>query len=954
MTGSQKVRGSSPLCSTSKRLISVNLFFIKTGFIKKFIDLENWELYEINRDRDKQCVIGANVKGKPMGKRIVIIDGNSLINRAYYAMQRPMITKEGVYTQGIYGFITMLTKIQGDYEPDYITVAWDRKAPTFRHEEYKEYKAGRKKMPSELAMEIPIMKEILEAMNIENLEIDGFEADDIIGTVARIGEEEGYEPFIITGDKDALQLATDKTHILITRKGISEFDLYDREKMIERYQLTPEQFIDLKGLMGDQSDNIPGIPGVGEKTGVKLLTQFGSVADMLSNTDKIENEKLRTKVEDNAQLAAMSRRLAEINRFVPLDINIKKLAAKPPNYKTLIDIYTKLEFNSFLKRLHVEDMPEIFEDEGTDKKDYTISIISKTEELKPLKELESGSNIILKIFSDNNHVQPPQIFGAAVLVYDKYYYVNINSDQMRAEFLSTIKDKHLKISGHELIKDFYVLMSSGVTEMFAEFDTAIAQYVIDPTKSNYSIKTLTFENLHYEIQEEDKFLEESGQLDLLNDNIQKYADYGLEWCISVERLTAIQREKLEKNSLTEVFYQVELPLIEVLASMETEGFTVDKRTLEEFGMVLKEEITKLETLIYDMTGAEFNINSPMQLGEILFDKLKLPSGKKTKRGYSTNADTLEKIREKHPVVDMVLKYRTLTKLNSTYVEGLKPLIGRDGKIHAHFQQTVTATGRISCTEPNLQNIPIRQELGRQLRKAFVATGENFTLMGADYSQIELRIMAHLSGDINLINAFNRGDDIHRDTASRVFELDYDKVTSLDRSRAKAVNFGVIYGMSGFGLSEELKIARREAEEYIKEYFEKHSAVKHYLDAQIASCKDKGFTETIMGRKRYVHEINSSNYMVRQLGERLAMNSPIQGSAADIIKIAMIKVYNELKNRGLKSKLILQVHDELIINTAYDEITEVEKLLMENMESAMKLSVKLECDLNQGSTWYELK
>lgn len=889
-----------------------------------------------------------------MGKRIVIIDGNSLINRAYYAMQRPMITKEGIYTQGIYGFINMLTKIQDDYVPDYITVAWDRKAPTFRHEEYKEYKAGRKKMPPELAMEIPLMKDILTAMNIENLEIDGFEADDIIGTVARIAEEDGLEPLIITGDKDALQLATDVTHVLITKKGISEFDLYDREKMIERYQLTPEQFIDLKGLMGDQSDNIPGIPGVGEKTGIKLLTQFGSVANLLANTDQISNVKLRAKVEENAQLAAMSRRLATINQYVPLDIEMEKYKVAQPDYNALINLYVKLEFNSFLKRLHIEDNPEMSMDFDDSDVEYSKTEIVALEGLEFLNELNAETPVIIKVFSDNNHIEEPAIFGVAFLIDDKYYYVNFDAADILNELIVLLNEKKLKLIGHDLIKDYYALMYKGFTCPITEFDTAIAQYVIDPTKSNYNMKTLAFENLHYELKDEKEFMEESGQIDLLGGSTSKYIDYGFDWCIAVKRLMQQQKKSLAENQLERVFEQVELPLIEVLASMEVEGFHVDKRTLETFGTILKEEIIKLEKGIYSLAGTEFNINSPAQLGEILFEKLELPAGKKTKRGYSTSADVLEKIRDKHPIVDMVLQYRTLSKLNSTYVEGLKPLIGKDGKIRAHLQQTVTATGRISCTEPNLQNIPIRQDLGRQLRKAFVPGCENCTLVGADYSQIELRILAHLSGDENLIEAFNNGDDIHRNTAARVFNLDYDAVTPLDRSRAKAVNFGVIYGMSGFGLSEELQITRKEAEKYIKDYFDKHTAVKNYMDEQVANCKANGYSETIMGRKRYIHEINSSAYMTRQFGERLAMNSPIQGSAADIIKIAMIKVYRELKEKNYQSKLILQVHDELIIKTVKSELDEIEELLVRNMENAMELKVKLESDLNQGDTWYDLK
>ncbi|MCI5721650.1 MAG: DNA polymerase I [Firmicutes bacterium] len=888
-----------------------------------------------------------------MSDRIVIIDGNSLINRAYYAMQRPMITKEGVYTQGIYGFINMLTKIQDDYSPDYIAVAWDRKAPTFRHEEYKNYKAGRKKMPMELAMELPIMKDILTAMNISNLEIDGFEADDIIGTVARIAEEEGIEPLIITGDKDALQLATDKTHILITRKGISEFDLYDREKMIERYQLTPQQFIDLKGLMGDQSDNIPGIPGVGEKTGIKLLTQFGSVANLLANTDQISNAKLRQKVEDNAQLAAMSRRLAEINRFVPLDINIEDFRVSAPDYQALIDIYVKLEFNSFLKKLNPADIQDALGVTEEKEIDYTEFVIDSVESLSALSAIEKGSPAVIKTFSDGNHVQDPVLTGMAILSGQDYYYISVSDAEMERKLVEILDERKLSYIGHDLIKDYYVLMRKGQTEFTTLYDTAVAGYVLDPTKPRYDLKLLAFEIMHCEFQDENEFMEDNCQMDLLGGTEKKYREFGLEYCKTVSKIKKLQEEKINDNELDCVFNEVELPLIEVLASMEAEGFDVDENVLSGLGKMLKAEIDSLEDGIFALAGKEFNINSPQQLGNVLFEDLGLPSGKKTKRGYSTGADVLEKLRDKHPIIDMVLQYRTLTKLNSTYVEGLKPLIGRDHRIRAHFQQTVTAPGRISCTEPNLQNIPVKQELGRQLRKAFVC-GENEILVGADYSQIELRVLAHLSGDENLIDAFNKGDDIHRNTASRVFNIPYDEVTPLDRSRAKAVNFGVIYGMSGFGLSENLHITRKEAEKYIADYFHKHDAVKRFMDAEVAFCKENGYTKTIMGRKRYIHEINSSNYMTRNLGERLAMNSPIQGSAADIIKIAMIRVYRELKEKNYRSKLILQVHDELIIKADRDEKERIEELLIRNMEEAMQLKVKLESDLNTGETWYELK
>lgn len=885
-----------------------------------------------------------------MSDRIVIIDGNSLINRAYYAMQRPMITKEGIYTQGIYGFLNMLGKILDDYGPDYMAVAWDRKSPTFRHEQYSDYKAGRKKMPPELAMEIPIMKEILEAMNIENLEIDGFEADDIIGTVARIGEEEGLEPLIITGDKDALQLATDVTHVLITRRGISEFDLYDRDKMIERYELTPEQFIDLKGLMGDQSDNIPGIPGVGEKTGIKLLKEFGSVAELLANTDKISNARLKAKVEDNAQLAAMSRKLAEINTHVPLDIDIKKFIMEEPDYSRLVELYTKLEFNSFLKRLKTDGIDISGEEEG-EVTEYSRITIASSEDMQKLYDaVPEGSGVVIRVFSDNNHVEKPDIVGMTMVYGSSCYYICTGDSGDIIDFLNK---KQLKFSGHDLIRDYYSLLSNGLEDVVTVFDTAICQYVLDPSKSNYELKTLALEELHCDIISEKEFLENSGQTDLLGRSDAAFEEYGYQWCSICARLLKIQKKQLRDQELENVCCDVEFPLIGVLAAMEVSGVLVDKDTLKDIGVELEAEISTLEKEIYDLCGEVFNINSPAQLGEILFDKLGLTAGKKTKRGYSTSADILEKIKGENPVVEKILLYRTFTKLNSTYVLGLGQLIGPDGRIHAHFQQTVAATGRLSCTEPNLQNIPVRYEMGKQLRKAFVAE-EGSTLIGADYSQIELRIMAHLSGDENLISAFNSGEDIHRKTAARVFDIDYDKVTSLDRSRAKAVNFGVIYGMSGFGLSEELHISRREAENYISEYFEKHQAVKAYLDSQVEFCKANGYSRTIIGRRRFIHEINSSNYMTRQFGERLAMNSPIQGSAADIIKIAMNNVFREMKEKNMKSRLVLQIHDELIISAVDSEADAVRELLVRNMENAMQLKVELICDLNSGKTWYDLK
>lgn len=886
-----------------------------------------------------------------MNGKFVIIDGNSLMNRAYYAMQRPMITRDGVYTQGIFGFLNMLTKIMHEQDPEYIAVAWDRKTPTFRHLEYKEYKAGRRKMPPELAMEFPIIKDILSAMNITQLEIDGFEADDIIGTLAKESEENGLQPLIITGDKDALQLASDKTHVLITRKGITDFDLYDRENMLERYELTPEQFIDLKGLMGDQSDNIPGIPGVGEKTGIKLLKEFGSVAELLARTDEIKPEKLKQKVEDNAELAAMSRRLATIITNVPIEYDIDDLRVREPDVDKLIDIYSKLELNSFLKRLNVSSDAKEISGVKDDRESIRKTVISDGD-LSSVY-IPDGSLVYIHVFGNDDHVEDPLIDGYALLYENRYYYIVSGSSDVDSRVIQFISDKKLRLCGHSLSADAYMLIKHGLDTFDAAYDSEIAEYMIDPSKSSYDIKVLALEKLRFEIMSDKEFAKEAGQIDLLGENNGRFADRGLDLLWVSRELAEAQKPVLDEHGLTDIYENLELPLVEVLAAMEAEGVFADKSMLTEIGQEFAEEIAKLEKAIYELCGEEFNINSPKQLGEILFEKLGLPAGKKTKSGYSTSADILEKLADKNPVVSLILQYRTLTKLNSTYVEGLKPLIGKDGKVHCHYQQTVAATGRLSCTEPNLQNIPVRQPLGRTIRKAFVA-GEGNVFVGADYSQIELRLMAHLSGDENLIDAFNNEEDIHRKTASRVFNIPYDQVTKEDRSRAKAVNFGIIYGMSGFGLAQDIHVSRKQAEEYINEYFEKHPKVKAYLDDSVKSAKDKHYSETLLGRRRYINEISSPNYMVRQLGERLAMNSPIQGSAADIIKIAMRDVYREMKERGLKSKLVLQIHDELIIETAEDEKEVVEELLKRNMENAMTLKVKLTCDMNSAYNWYDLK
>ena len=684
-----------------------------------------------------------------MSERIVIIDGNSLINRAYYAMQKPMITKDGIYTQGIFGFINMLNKIIGDYEPVYLTVAFDLKAPTFRHLEYDAYKAGRKPMPPELVMQMPLLKEVLAAMRIKTLELEGYEADDIIGTAARLAEEADIEPLIITGDKDALQLATDKTKILITKKGISEFALFDSDKMVEHYGLTPAQFIDLKGLMGDSSDNIPGIPGIGEKTGIALLKQFDSVENLLARADEITKPALRKKVEENAQLAVLSKRLATINRFVPIELDFEKMRVGEPDNDKLIALYQKLEFNSFLKKLSKKEIPqETFDFAPGEVKQLRLRNEAELAELDALRQKE----VFLKTFGDSSHVRKPQMDGIFLRSGDVVYYLDCRAipAEICARKLNTLQ---LRLWGHDIKDDLYSLMRYEYQDFEVSFDTAIAAYVLDVSKNRYDLKSLAFEQLHLALKSPEEYFGENSQLDMFGTADTQNLEYGIITSEIAAKLRAAQEVKMREEDLERVFCEAELPLIEVLAGMEAEGIRADNAFLDKIGQELQAQADKLEEEIYAYAGCRFNIKSPYQLGDVLFETLKLPAGKKGKRGYSTSADILEKIRDQHPIVEAVLQYRNLTKLNSTYVEGMKPLIGEDGKIRAHFQQTVTATGRISCTEPNLQNIPIRQETGRSLRKAFSASDAEHILVGADYSQIELRILAHLSQDPGLLEAF---------------------------------------------------------------------------------------------------------------------------------------------------------------------------------------------------------
>jgi DNA polymerase-1 len=865
-------------------------------------------------------------------ERLVIIDGNSLLFRAYFAM-RPMVTKAGVYTNGIYGFINMLNKIKSDYEPDMIAVAFDVKEKTFRHEMYDGYKAGRAKTPVELLSQIPKLHEVLEAMNITVLELAGYEADDILGTLSARAEKSGIETYIITGDRDALQLVDNNTRVVINKKGMTEFELYDRDAMQERYGLTPKQFIDLKALMGDSSDNIPGVAGIGEKKGIALLEQYGTLESVLDHADEIKG-KMGETLRSSKDVAMMSKELATIYREVPLDVDFNDLRDMQPDLNKLIDVYKDLEFNSFITRL---GKTEEIEDDSSGRIIEDLSSVKDVDFNELLTSSGTGTELLIKAISSNDHVNDPELTGIAVYAPDKGLYSFKPLTLFDAEAaIMTLSEAAPAVSGCDLKSSLYPLMKYGFSGFTVSHDAEIAEYLIDPNRSKYDIRKMATKYLGF-IWDED--YEDQTKLELYITGL----------------VNTKQAERLKSEGLTDLFENCEIPLIETITSMEIDGIKVDRDILIQTGKELDASIADLTGKIYELAGTEFNINSPKQLGKVLFEDMMLPYPANKKSGsYSTSADILDKLAEEHEIVALVLDFRKKSKLKSTYIDGLLALIGPDGKIHPHFNQTVAATGRLSCTEPNLQNIPIRDDYGRGIRKAFVTSAPGNVFVGADYSQIELRIMASLSGDEGLIESFNKGEDIHRSTAARVFGIPMDEVTPLDRTKAKAVNFGVIYGMSGFGLSENLSVTRKEAQKYIDDYFEKHKAVKDFLDEQVRTGEEKKEVRTLFGRLRQIPEFSSGKYMERQLAARLAMNTPIQGTAADIIKIAMNKVYAELKDRGMRSRLILQIHDELIIEAVPDEKDAVIELLDRNMRSAAELKVELITDIHSGTTWYDLK
>lgn len=886
-------------------------------------------------------------------KTLMIIDGNSLIHRAFYAL--PLLTtKDGIYTNGVYGFLTMLYKIKENYNIDYIGVAFDKKGPTFRHEAFELYKGTRQSTPNELTLQFPIIKEILSIMNIAQLELDGYEADDIAGTLSKFGEENGLEIILVTGDRDYLQLASDKTKVLITKKGITDLVEYDENKFIEEYGITPQQFIDLKGLMGDKSDNIPGVPGIGEKTGVKLLKEFGTIENLYDNIDKVGSKKIKETLMENKQSAFLSKKLAEIIRNAPLDISLKELEVKEPDYEKLIDIYKKLEFNSLLAKI---DFTAAEKADGLDM-DLEYEIIEGNNYSKIIDEVFRTGYMYFKFLFEDYHYIKSNILGVGIRIKDNTYYIDFSQNDINKfceDFRGSFESEKIKKSGHDLKMDIYALLTLGIDIRNISFDSMIGQYLINPAQSNYSINELGKEYINYSGIDEKELLGKGKNKKTFKDlSIDTRAKFLASLLYIVNKVEEPIKNLIDEQNMTKLYYDVELPLAQVLADMEFNGFKVDLNVLYQLKEEYEKQIAKLTSDIYSLAGEEFNINSPKQLGEVLFDKLNLPVIKKTKTGYSTDVEVLEKLIGHHEIIEKILKYRKLVKLMSTYIDGLIEVVDKKtSKIHSTFNQTVTNTGRISSTEPNLQNIPVKTEEGREIRKAFISE-DGYVLVDGDYSQIELRVLAHISKDPKLIEAFYSDEDIHTKTASEVFNVPKEEVTPLLRSRAKAVNFGIIYGISDYGLSKDLNISRKEAKTYIDSYLNNYEMVKKYMRDIVEKGKNDGYVETIMNRRRYVPELKSKNFSVRGFGERVAMNTPIQGSAADIIKIAMVNVYNELKRRNLKSKLILQVHDELIIQAHKEEADMVVDLVKYIMENSVKLSVPLKVDIKVGDSWYESK
>ena len=885
-----------------------------------------------------------------MREKLVLIDGHSILNRAFYGIP-DLSNAEGLHTNAIYGFLNIMFKIIEEENPSFLAVAFDLKAPTFRHKIYPEYKGTRKGMPDELHEQVPIMKEVLQAMGILIMEKEGLEADDILGTFAKKAQGQGLEIALVSGDRDLLQIADENIKIRIpkTKSGKTEVEDYYAKDVLETMQVTPTQFIELKALMGDTSDNIPGVPKIGPKTATDLMVAYGSLENIYAHLDEISKKSVRETLREHRDLADLSKILAtiEINADIPYTLEQAKYTN--PFTKDAYLLFKKLEFKNLLNKFEKDAV-----NENNEKDNFKlVTDFSQVEDIFNLAK--SKEYISFYTLEDNNKKKSgeKEFVGLSLcLSKEEVYIIPVEGFLTKRYLCSKLKElaQCVKLISFDIKQQYsYLEAASGR----GYFDVLIGAYLCNPLKNDYSIVDIASEYLGLMISDRNQLLEKNSIKQALEEKTDKFIEYaGFISYVSYMAMPEI-KNRLEKEGMLSLFEEIEMPLSFVLYRMEREGVKVEKEALKEYGDALLVRIEKLENAVYEQAGEKFNLNSPKQLGEILFGKLQLPGGKKTKTGYSTAADVLEKLAPDYPMIADILEYRTLAKLKSTYADGLGTCIEEDGKIHTTFNQTITATGRISSTEPNLQNIPMRMELGRQIRKVFVPK-EDYVFVDADYSQIELRLLAHMSEDERLIDAYKQDSDIHRITASNVFHIPMEEVTDLQRRNAKAVNFGIVYGISSFGLSQDLSISRKEAAQYIDKYFETYPGVKVYLDRLVSEGKEQGYVTTLFGRKRPIPELSSSNFMQRSFGERVAMNSPLQGTAADIMKIAMIRVFERMEKEQLKSKMILQVHDEILIEAAKEEVETVTKILEEEMKGAAGLAVTLEVDIHSGTDWYEAK
>lgn len=876
-----------------------------------------------------------------MSEKILLIDGHSIINRAFYGLP-DLTAPEGLHTNGIYGFLNILTKTLEEEGPQYLAVAFDLPAPTFRHKRYDKYKGTRKPMPEELREQVPVLKEVLAAMQIHVVTLEGYEADDILGTLAKKSEEKGMGVTILSGDRDLLQLATDRIKIRIpkTSRGNTTVEDYFADQVKEKYQVTPSQIVELKALMGDSSDNIPGIPGVGEKTATKMVVQFGSIENAYEHLEQVVPKKARESLREHYDMARLSKELATIDIQAPVDFSYEKARVGEMYTQEAYEIFRRLDFKNLLGRFS-----QNVREDPLEKEFIWCKSLEEAQGYFDRAAKEDGAGIWVC-------GQDGKISALSLAWGSQTVYFSTDGELTGGSLASQVEALSEKISLAAMdvkrLLHFLPFLEERKT-----FDAGVAAYLLNPLRSDQTYGDIGKDHLGLFLPSREELLGKSTDMQAYADQPGALMQMGCYMAYVAQNARRPLEEALERTGMEQVFWEIEMPLVTTLYEMEREGIQVEAEFLEAYGQQLVGRIEELEAQIWEQAGETFNINSPKQLGAVLFGKMGLPGGKKTKTGYSTAADVLDKLAPDHKIIRDILEYRQLTKLKSTYADGLLNFVDGTGRIHSHFNQTITATGRISSTEPNLQNIPIRMELGRLIRKVFVPK-EGYVFLDADYSQIELRVLAHMSGDEKLIQAYREAQDIHRITASQVFHIPFDQVTDLQRRNAKAVNFGIVYGISSFGLSQDLSITRKEAADYIQSYFETYPQIKGFLDGLVEQGKSKGYVSTMFGRRRPIPELKSSNHMQRGFGERVAMNSPIQGSAADIIKIAMNRVRQRLSAESLRSRLILQVHDELLVETHKDEIGAVSRILEEEMKGAAHLAVALEVDMHQGENWYEAK